>query len=97
MPATYVTEAELRTALGIQDLYEDVDVESVCQASEDLISKMLWFNKYPVVGSAIYQEKGFIVVSANPSFVTGQTVTISKVGNHYNGNKTITGLSLIHI
>ena len=41
MAATYVTEAQLRTALGIGTLYDDATVESVCQAAEDLISKML--------------------------------------------------------
>ena len=91
MAATYVTEAQLRTALGIGTLYDDATVESVCQSAQDLISKMLWFNKYPIVGASIYQEKGFIVVSANPSFVTGQTITISKTGAAYNGTHVITG------
>jgi hypothetical protein len=91
MAATYVTEAQLRSALGIGSLYDDATLESVCQAAEDLISKMLWFNKYPIVGASIYDHHGFVVVSANPSFVTGQTVTISKTGAHYNGNHTITG------
>lgn len=91
MAATFVTEAQLRNALGIGSLYEDATLESVCQAAQDLIDGMLWYNKYPVVGASIYNNVGFIVVSANPSFVTGQTVTIAKVGAHYNGNHTITG------
>lgn len=90
MAATYVTKAELRTNLGIGTLYSDAVVEEVCQAAENLIKKQLWFNEFPVVSSAIYDGKCYVVMSANPSFVYGQTVTITGVGAKYNGSHTIT-------
>ena len=46
MPATYVTEAELRTVLGIGTLYADSVVEEVCQAAENIIKGHLWYNNY---------------------------------------------------
>lgn len=91
MPATYVTEAELREALGIGDLYPDANLESVCQAAEDLIKKKLWFNEYPVTGCAINSGTVTLVLSGVPSFGVGQSVTITNVGAKFNGNHTITG------
>jgi len=53
MAATYVTEAELRSNLGIGSLYTSATVEEVCQTAEDLINQYLWFNTAPVVGTAL--------------------------------------------
>jgi hypothetical protein len=44
MPATYVTEAELRSALGIGALYSSAVVEECCQAAENIVKSKLWFN-----------------------------------------------------
>jgi len=52
MPATYVTEAELRSNLGIGTLYTSATVEECCQSAEDLVNQYLWFNTAPVVGTA---------------------------------------------
>ena len=47
MPATYVTEAELRSALGIGALYSSAVVEECCQAAEDIV-KSITRNSIPV-------------------------------------------------
>jgi len=91
MAATYVTVAELRTNLGIGTLYSDTVVEEVCQSAENLVKKQLWFNEFPVVSAAIYNGNAYVVMSANPSFVYGQSVTISGSGSTFNGTYTITG------
>lgn len=91
MAATYVTAAELRSALGIGSLYDNALLEEACQAAEDLIKKQLWFNEYPVVGHGIYQNVATVVMSASPTFVTEQTVVITKCGEPYNGTHTVTG------
>lgn len=91
MAATYVTMSELRSNLGIGTLYTDATVEEVCQTSQDLIEKMLWFNEAPIVATMV-QNNIATVMLANPGmFVTGQTVTISNSGSPYNGSQTITG------
>lgn len=90
MAATYVTPTELRTALGIGSLYDDTTLETVCQASQDIISKQLWTNSYPIVGVGIYNNYAYVSLATAGAFVAGQTVTISGCGATYNGTHTIT-------
>ena len=91
MAATYVTAAELKTTLGIGTLYDSTDaVETVCQTAQDLLNQYLWFNSYPVVGAAIYNNVGYIVLSVQVGFTTGQTITLTNCGSTYNGSHTIT-------
>lgn len=89
--ADYVTVAEVRDAIGIQELYSDADIESVCQASTDLIRKQLWFNEYPIIGVAIQSGYATAVISAPLGISSGQTVGIAHCGNKYNGDHTVTG------
>jgi hypothetical protein len=53
--ATYITMAELRALLGISGitLYTDATVEEVCQATEDILNKYLWFNTAPISATAL--------------------------------------------
>ena len=86
-----VTEAELRSNLGIGSLYSSATVEECCQAAEDLISPYLWHNDAPVVGSSISNNVATLVL-ANPGiFVTGQSIVVSNCGSTYNGTYTLTG------
>lgn len=90
--ADYVTVAEVRSALGVQSLYSDTEIESVCQAATTLIEKQLWFNEYPVVGVSVYGNIATAVLSAPLPIATGQTVTISDCGGSpYAGNHTVIG------
>ena len=91
MAASYVTSAELKANLGIGTLYADSIVEEVCQTAEDLLNQYLWFDSYPVVGAAIYNNVGMVLISSPISYVTGQVITLSGCGSTYNGSKTITG------
>jgi hypothetical protein len=91
MPATYVTEAELRSNLGIGSLYTSATVEEVCQTAQDLIEKMLWFNDVPVIGASVSNNVATITLASPGMFVTGQQITVSQCGSPYNGSHTITG------
>jgi hypothetical protein len=91
MPATYVTEAELRSNLGIGSLYTSATVEEVCQTAQDLIEKMLWFNDVPVIGASVSNNVATITLASPGIFVTGQQITVSQCGSPYNGSHTITG------
>ena len=91
MPATYVTEQELRDNLGIQDLYPDSVVEECCQTAQDLLNQFLWFDSAPVVGTVL-QDNVATVMVANPFiYTTGQSITLSGCGSTFNGTYTITG------
>jgi hypothetical protein len=86
-----VTQAELRTNLGIGTLYSDSTVEECCQSAEDLINQYLWQNDVPVIGSSINNNVATLVLSSPGIFVTGQSITVSGCGATYNGTYTITG------
>ena len=91
MPATYVTEQELRDNLGIGDLYPDSVIEECCQSAQDLLNQFLWFDSAPVVGTALQNNVATVMV-ANPGiFSTGDSVTLTGCGASYNGTYTITG------
>ena len=91
MAATYVTEAELRSNLGIGSLYTSATVEECCQSAEDLVNQYLWFNTAPVVGTAL-QDNVATLMLANPNaFVATQSITVSGCGGTFNGTYTITG------
>jgi hypothetical protein len=91
MAASYVTVAELRSNLGIGQLYSDSLVEEVCQTAEDLLNQYLWFNKAPVVGASLTSNVATVML-ANPGiFSVGESVSISGSGATFNGTFTITG------
>ena len=91
MAATYVTEAELRSNLGIGTLYTSATVEECCQSAEDLVNQYLWFNTAPVVGTAL-QDNVATLMLANPNaFVATQSIVVSGCGATFNGTYTITG------
>ena len=91
MAATYVTEAELRSNLGIGSLYTSATVEEVCQTAQDLLNEYLWFNDAPVVAAGLQNNVATLVI-ANPGiFVKGQTISIEGCGSIYGGSHVITG------
>jgi hypothetical protein len=91
MPATYVTEAELRANLGIENLYSSDTVETVCQTAQDLLNQFLWFASAPVVGTTLQNNVATVMISNPAIFTTGQSVTLSGCGSTFNGTYTITG------
>ena len=92
MAATYITMAELRALLGITGitLYSDATIEEVCQATEDILNKYLWFNTAPIAATALSANVATITTPTPHGFVTGQTVVISAAGATFNGSKVIT-------
>jgi len=90
--ATYITMAELRALLGITGitLYSDATIEEVCQATEDILNKYLWFNTAPIAATALSANVATITTPTPHGFVTGQTVVISAAGTTFNGSKVIT-------
>jgi hypothetical protein len=91
MPATYVTEAELRSALGIQSLYTSAVVEEVCQAAENIVKGKLWFNTQSVYAIEATGTTGRIYIYENADqFVVGDTINVENVRQHFNGSSVIT-------
>jgi len=88
------TVAELRTTLGIGTLYQDSVLQSVCDASDNVLLPFLWTNTTPIIGHSNTATTGTSYFQDNVQdvFYVGETVVISGSGSKHNGNKTITGV-----
>ena len=94
MPAVYVTEAELRSALGIGALYSSAVVEECCQAAENIVKDKLWFNDQPVTALEGFGTYGKIYLpSTADQFYVGQVVEVENVRAHFNGSRTLTAVN----
>ena len=90
------TVAELRTALGVGTLYTDAVLQSVCDASDNVMLPFLWKNQQPIVAHGNVGTVGTLYFDEDITdvFYVGQSVTISGAGTKYNGTKTITTVGL---
>ena len=89
------TVAELRTALGIGTLYTDAVLQSVCDASDDVMLPFLWKNTTPVVAHSNNGTLGYLYFNdfVNDVFYVGQTITVTGCGSNYNGSKTVNAVN----
>jgi hypothetical protein len=90
MAATWVTEAELRSALGIGSLYSSSVVEEVCQSAQNIVSDYLWKNQAFNSAHSHIVGYGTLYFDTPHDFFVGQVVTVSGNGATFNGSKTIT-------
>lgn len=92
MAATYVTEAELRAALGIGNLYSSATLEEVCQAAENIVKSKLWFNEYSVCYQQSTASVATVYLDKIHDFYVGSTINIDNAGAKYNGTHTVTAV-----
>ena len=90
--ANYVDLAELKTVLGVGDLYPDAQLTSVSTAATNLILSMLSRFQYPIdqLGP---EETGQVVPARTVGFhklYVGQTIVLSGLPAHFNGPATVT-------
>ena len=90
MAATYVTQAELRTVLGIGSLYDNAVVEECAQAAENIIKGHLWFNNYYAAARSLTSNVATLYFQQPHGMYVGQSVIITNAGSPFNGTKTIT-------
>ena len=90
MAATFVTENELRTTLGIGNLYLSSVVEEVCQSAQNIVSDYLWKNQAFNSAHSHIVGYGTLYFDTPHDFFVGQTLTISGNGATFNGSKTVT-------
>jgi len=90
------TVAELRTALGVGTLYSDAVLQSVCDASDEVLLPFLWTNTTPAVAHSNVGTVGTLYFNdyVQDVFYVGQSVVIAKSGTKFNGTKTITGVGV---
>jgi hypothetical protein len=89
------TVAELRSALGVGTLYSDSVLQSVCDASDNVLLPFLWKNQQYIVAHSNDGTVGtlYFDVPISDVFYVNQSVSISGAGTKYNGTKTITAVS----
>ena len=86
-----VTVSELKSVLGVGNLYPDADLEQVCDAASAVVTSYLTSNTYSVISySRDGLGNGYVYTNAYHGLVTGQSVTISGVATGWNGTFTIT-------
>ena len=91
--ANYVDLAELKTVLGVGDLYPDAQLTNVSTAATNLVLSMLSRFQYPV--DQLCCEEGTSVTARTVGFhrlYVGQSVTIAGLPAHFNGPATITAI-----
>lgn len=86
------TVAELRSALGVGTLYTDAVLQSVCDASDNVMLPFIWANTTPLIAHSNTTSTGtsYFDEIVSDVFYVGQTVVISGAGSKHNGSKTIT-------
>jgi len=91
MPDRLVSVAELKTLLGIGDLYADSVLEQIADTATDVILDYLQLNR--AWADQICCEDGFILQARTikpHNLYVGQTVTLEGFpGAHVNGSKTV--------
>jgi hypothetical protein len=93
MAATFCTQAELRTVLGIGTLYSDSVVEEVCQAAENIIKGQLWYNNYYAAARSLNSNVATLYFQEPHGMYVGQSVVITNAGSPFSGTKTITEIN----
>jgi len=88
------TVAELRTALGVGTLYTDAVLQSVCDASDNVLLPFLWKNQQYIIAHGNTGTVGTLYFDQpiKDYFYVGQSVVISGAGTKYNGTKTVTAV-----
>jgi hypothetical protein len=92
--ANYVDLAELKTVLGVGDLYPDAQLTSVSTAATNLILTMLSRYQYPV--DQLSDEVDNVIKARTVGFhqlYVGQTIVLEGLPSHLNGAATVTEIS----
>jgi hypothetical protein len=81
---------DFKEILGVGDLYADSLLESAMESAENLILGFLNFHRASIVAVTIRNNVATFATRSPHGYVIGQQVTISKVGNPFDGTRTIT-------
>jgi hypothetical protein len=83
----YVTITELKTALGVGDLYPDTMLDDVIQTAESVLEPFLETHAVGVVSAALDNNQATFVTIRRHNYAIGQSVVIT--GTDYDGTYTV--------
>lgn len=84
-----ITLSELKSVLGIGDIYADSIVQEVADAAENILLSYLIFDDVSIVGASLTSNVARFYCHDN-TFVVGQALTVSKCGAPFDGSRTVT-------
>jgi hypothetical protein len=95
MGMALTTVAELRSTLGVGTLYADATLQEVCDATDAVLLPMLWANTEFAIAKENTGTVGtlYFETSVENIYYIGQSIKVANAGSHFNGTKTITGVS----
>jgi len=83
-----ITLSELKTVLGIGDIYADSIVQAVADSAENIILSYLIFDDVSIMGVSLTSNVARFYCYDN-TFVIGQALTVSKCGAPFDGSRTV--------
>jgi hypothetical protein len=84
-----ITLSELKSVLGIGDIYADPIVQAVADSAENIILSYLIFDDVSIVGASITSNVARFYCHNN-TFVVGEALTVTGCGSPFNGSRTVT-------
>ena len=84
-----ITLAELKSVLGIGDVYADAIVQAVADSAENIILSYLIFDDVSIKGVSLTDNVARFFCYEN-TFVAGQVLTVSNCGAPFDGSRTVT-------
>ena len=84
-----ITLSELKSVLGIGDIYADSIVQAVADSAENIILSYLIFDDVSIVGASLTNNVARFYCHDH-TFVVGQALTVTGCGSPFNGSRTVT-------
>ena len=84
-----ITLSELKSVLGIGDIYADSIVQAVADSAENIILSYLIFDDVAIKGTQLTNNVARFYCYEN-TFVVGQALTVTGCGSPFNGSRTVT-------
>ena len=81
--------SELKSVLGIGNIYADSDVQEVADAAENILLSYLIFDDVAINGVQLTSNVARFYCYDN-TFVVGQALTVTKCGAPFDGSRTVT-------
>jgi hypothetical protein len=83
-----ITLSELKSVLGIGDIYADSIVQAVADSAENIILSYLIFDDVSINGVSLTNNVARFYCYDN-TFVVGQALTVTGCGSPFNGSRTV--------
>ena len=81
---------ELRTVLGVANLYPDETLQQVADAAEQLIDGLLDYNRASITEAQVSSNVAIFYTAGRHRFSIGSVLTLSGMDSVFNGTYTVT-------